>query len=269
MKTINVEEIYNKRLNILKDKFKPFTNIEEPLLTILKTNDNKASSVYVNAKLNLAKELGIKAICHDIMIEDCTEAEYYDFVKAFHQTSEHFILQLPISSKFSVSEALKDIEPHKDLDGLQTNYHTPCTPKGIINLLDEINYDLQGKNVLIIGRSNLVGKPLLNLFLDRNATPTIMHSKSKPLTSYDNFDLIVLATGQKGILKTSQLSTTKEQLIIDVGINRDNNNKLCGDLEIDIEPNDNITITPVPKGIGLMTRLTLFENLYESLTKEK
>ena len=172
------------------------------------------------------------------------------------------ILQLPIPENFNLKSLQKSIYFDKDVDGFREGSNfTPCTPKGIMDWLDYNNYDLEGKNVTVIGRSNIVGRPLVNLLIDKGATVTCCNSKTRDLKQHTcNADVVISAVGKAKFLDSSYFTNT--ELVIDVGINRDENDKLCGDVDYeDVTSNlENIYVTPVPKGVGRLTTLALVEN---------
>ena len=183
------------------------------------------------------------------------------------------LMQLPIPKRFNVKKIQNAILPYKDVDGLtDVNmgrlFHNedslvPCTPMGIIDLLDYYNIDIEGKNVVIIGRSDLVGKPLASLMINRNATVTLCHSKTINLDFYTkNADILVVAIGKPNFIKRD--SVKDGAVIIDVGINRMANGMLCGDVDFDDVKDKVSYITPVPGGVGQMTVAELALNTYKA-----
>ena len=167
-------------------------------------------------------------------------------------------------------EPIPNICEEKDVDGFRRDsFFKPCTPKGIMDWLDFNNYDLEGKNITVIGRSKIVGKPLVNLLIDRGATVTCCNSKTKDLRQHTcNADVVISAVGKPKFLDSSYFTNT--ELVIDVGINRDENDKLCGDVDHEEVTSTlkNIYVTPVPKGVGRLTTLALVENTIKAY-KEK
>lgn len=180
------------------------------------------------------------------------------------------ILQLPIPKRYKLDRLQKAIYLDKDVDGFRIGSDfTPCTPKGIMDWLDYNNYELEGKNVVVIGRSKIVGKPLVNLLIDRGATVTCCNSKTKDLRKHTcNADVVISAIGKAKFLDSSYFTNT--ELVIDVGINRDENGKLCGDIDYqEVTTNlENIYVTPVPGGVGKLTVLSLIENTIDAYKRK-
>lgn len=172
---------------------------------------------------------------------------------------------MPIPDKYDVEKLQKYISLETDVDGFLTDsIFTPCTPKGILDWLDYNKYNLEGKYVTVIGRSKIVGKPLVNLLIDRGATVTCCNSKTKNLASYTyRSDVVISAVGKSKFLNYEFFDFT--DLIIDVGINRDENDKLCGDVDYDsVTKYTSAYVTPVPNGVGKLTTLSLIENTIEA-----
>lgn len=234
-----------------KIKQKTALMVAKPSLLIIRNGQDAASDRYVRNKLKDCQEVGIHADEFFINTTDDTYAKY----QAAHLTKHYqgVIVQLPAWIKHP--ENLYDYK--QDVDGFKNPDFTPCTAKGIIDYLDYCGYkDYSGKDVLIINRSNIVGRPLAKLFLDRNATVTVAHSKTENLQrKIAQADVIVTAVGKINFITKDMIRD--DQIVIDVGINFDENGKLCGDCEKGIGEN----VTPVPGGVGLLTRLALLENI--------
>ena len=223
---------------------------------IIQVGNNEASNRYVRNKIKDCTEIGIEAYCVKLT-EDVTTDEVIEvMVKNYmHDPQAAMMVQLPLPKHIDLNRVISAIPRQGDVDGFRPlSKFQPCTPLGIMKYLEYCEYDLEGKNVTIIGRSDIVGKPLAKLMTDANATVTLCHSKTKDLwTHIDTADLIVSAVGKRGILNCYAI----HKPVIDVGINFDENGKLCGDC-INTE---NREVTPVPGGVGLLTRCALLENI--------
>ena len=178
------------------------------------------------------------------------------------------ILQLPIPKKFDVQRLQKAIAPEKDVDGfLSESEFIPCTPKGIIDYLKYNNIDFLGKECVVIGRSEIVGRPLVNLLISEGATVISCNSKTPDIKKFtQNADIIISAIGKSNYFDESYFGN--DQVIVDVGINRDKNGKLCGDIVESVKQNA-LLATPVPGGVGLLTRLALMENTVNAALNSK
>ena len=195
-----------------------------------------------------------------------------------NDTVDGILVQLPLPKHINDEYILDLIDPSKDVDGFHpTNVAklflgqdglVPCTPKGMMVLLDEINYDLNGKEVVVVGRSNIVGKPVALLCLQKNATVTIAHSRTADLKEVcQRADVLIAAVGRAKMFNSEYVKDGA--VILDVGINRDENNKLCGDVDFDDVKDKVSYITPVPGGVGPMTIAMLLENTYEAYLKRE
>ena len=256
-------EYVEKRKEELKRVVSEMT--KKPNLVVVQIGNDKASSSYIKSKKKLCEEIGLNfKHVHIENYEDISEKEVLLTIleESFDSSVDGIILQLPIPDKYDLDTLQKAIYEDKDVDGFRENSDfTPCTPKGIMDWLDYNNYDLEGKNVTVIGRSKIVGRPLVDLLIDRGATVTCCNSKTKDLRQHTcNADLVISAVGKAKFLDSSYFTNTK--LVIDVGINRDDNGKLCGDVDYEeVENNlENIYVTPVPGGVGKLTVLALIEN---------
>lgn len=252
-----------------------------PSLKIVLVGENSASQVYVRNKKTFAES--INASCEIIKLpESITESEFLRIVKEFNgDDNVHGILvQLPVPKQLSHIDMGSLIPPHKDVDGLhyltggkilygdEQDALLPCTPKGILTLLDHYDIPIAGKKVTIIGRSHIVGRPIAQLMLNRDATVSICHSKTPDIKSYTkDSDIIIVAVGREKFLTKDFLSNTKAPYIIDVGINVDENGKLCGDVDFDEVKDLTSGITPVPGGVGPLTIFSLAQNLISSAKK--
>lgn len=245
----------------------------KPHLVVIQVGDNTASSIYVNLKKKKAEQIGIKSTVINYP-ENISEEELIKKLQTLNSdTSVNAILvQLPLPKHINADNIINVISPQKDVDGF-TAENTgnllngispksyPCTPKGIIKLLDTYNIDVNGKSAVIVGRSNIVGKPVAVMLLNRNATVTICHSRTKNLSDITkNADILISAVGKKMIFADM---VKKGAVVIDVGIFKDENNKTTGDVDFENVKEVASYITPVPKGVGPMTIACLMENTIE------
>jgi methylenetetrahydrofolate dehydrogenase (NADP+)/methenyltetrahydrofolate cyclohydrolase len=243
----------------------------QPCLATVLVGDDSASATYVQSKHKDAKEVGIVTRDHRLAAT-FKQNELRELVQLLNNDpAVHGILiQLPLPSHIHEFDILTSLNPLKDVDGL-TPYNIgmlqsgiaalkPCTPSGIMELLDYYKIDVSGMDVVIVNRSNLVGKPLLNLMLERDATVTICHSKTKDLNEkLRSADLVVTAVGNRQRFTLTANMVKEDVIIIDVGIARVNG-RLTGDLDFDSVKQKASWITPVPGGVGLMTRAMLLKN---------
>ena len=256
-------EYVEKRKEELKNQVAEMT--KKPSLVVIQIGNDIASSSYINSKKKLCEEIGLDF--KHVHIEDYENMRGRDVLYTILDESadshvDGLILQLPIPKELNLENLQKAIYLNKDVDGFRDGSNfTPCTPKGIMDWLDFNNYDLEGKNVTVIGRSKIVGRPLVNLLIDRGATVTCCNSKTKDLRQHTcNADVVISAVGKAKFLDSSYFTNT--ELVIDVGINRDENEKLCGDVDYEEVTTTlkNTYVTPVHKGVGRLTTLALVEN---------
>jgi methylenetetrahydrofolate dehydrogenase (NADP+)/methenyltetrahydrofolate cyclohydrolase len=243
----------------------------QPCLATVLVGDDPASATYVASKQNDAKEVGIATRDHRLAAT-FKQNELVELVQLLNHDPEiHGILvQLPLPKHIDEFEIITSLSPLKDVDGL-TPYNAgmlqsgigllkPCTPSGIIELLDYYKIDISGMDAVIVNRSNLVGKPLTLLLLERNATVTICHSKTKELNEkLSNADLVVTAVGNRQRFTLTGDMIKEGAIVIDVGTAR-LNNKLVGDADFESVKEKASWVTPVPGGVGLMTRAMLLKN---------
>lgn len=235
-----------------------------PSLAIVQINEDEASKAYVNGKLKDASELGIKATLIKLPLDTTEEILLCKINELNNDSSvDGFIVQMPLPKHIDEQKITLAISPSKDVDGFHPlSKFYPCTPLGILNYLKRENIEILGKNAVVVGRSNIVGKPMARLLLKESANVSVLHSKTKreDMQMYvKNADIIVVAVGKKGLLDNS-FAYKKDAVIIDVGINRDEQG-----LHGDAIPNLPVRLqTPVPGGVGLLTRMTLMENLLEA-----
>ncbi|MGT2924531.1 bifunctional methylenetetrahydrofolate dehydrogenase/methenyltetrahydrofolate cyclohydrolase [Streptococcus caviae] len=245
-----------------------------PGLAVILVGDNPASQVYVRNKERAAKKAGFKS--ETVRLSDAiSEEELIDVIESYNQDpSIHGILvQLPLPAHINDKKIILAIDPHKDVDGfhpMNTGHlwsgrpvMVPCTPAGIMEMLSAYQVDLEGKHAVIIGRSNIVGKPMAQLLLDKNATVTLTHSRTRQLPQVaKQADVLIVAIGQ-GHFVTKDF-VKEGAVVIDVGMNRDDDGKLIGDVKFDEVATVASLITPVPGGVGPMTITMLLEQTYQA-----
>ena len=245
-----------------------------PGLAVVLVGENPASQVYVRNKVKACADAGLHSVLERYEA-DMTEAALLARIDALNQDpSIHGILvQLPVPKHIDANKVIEAIAPEKDVDGFhiasagalmvgQPGF-LPCTPYGCMKMLESINYDLRGKHAVVIGRSNIVGKPMAMLLLQKNATVTICHSGTKDLKAMTlQADVIVAAVGKVNVLTADMVKPGA--VVIDVGMNRNDQGKLCGDVDYEGVRAVAGAITPVPGGVGPMTITMLLVNTLES-----
>ncbi len=243
-------------------------------LAVIFVGNNPASEVYVRNKIKACEEVGIKSyLCK--LPEESTFEDVADTIEQLNQNSDvsGMILQLPIPKHLDENKLIDLIHPDKDVDGctaaqkgrLWTGRDSliACTPYGVMKLLDFYGIPLEGRNAVVIGRSNLVGKPMAQLLLDRNCTVTLCHSRTKNLKEVTiSADIVVVAIGKAKFLKADMVKDGA--VVIDVGMDRDENGKLCGDVDYADVAEKCSYITPVPGGVGPMTVTMLIANTLQA-----
>lgn len=246
-------------------------------LAVIQVGDDAASSVYVGNKKKACEYIGIESLSYKLP-ENTSEDELLALIEKLNADSNvHGILcQLPLPKHMNEEHIVKAISPEKDVDGFHVENvgalvtgsegFVSCTPAGIIELLKRSNVTIEGKHCVVIGRSNIVGKPMALLFLRENATVTVCHSKTRNLQDIcKQADILVVAMGKPLYIDASYVK--KGATVVDVGIHRDENNKLCGDVDFQkVEPVCE-AITPVPGGVGPMTIAMLMKNCVEAMKK--
>ena len=242
----------------------------EPTLAVVLVGEDKASQTYVRAKEKACNEYGIKSVAHRLS-ENTTQNELLALINVLNlDDSIHGILvQLPLPKHIDTNVMLAAIDPRKDVDGFHAvnvgklvsglDGFVPCTPLGVMEILKEYGIEVAGLNAVVIGRSNIVGKPMANLLLNASATVTVTHSKTKNLKEIcKNADLIVAAIGKPFFLKADMVKDGA--VVVDVGINRLDDGRLVGDVDFDEVAPKCSYITPVPGGVGPMTIAMLLNN---------
>ena len=245
-----------------------------PGLAVVLVGDNPASQVYVRNKVKACADSGLHSVL-ERYDADMTEAALLARIDALNKDpSIHGILvQLPVPAHIDANKVIEAISPSKDVDGFhiasagalmvgQPGF-LPCTPYGCLKMLESIGYDLRGKHAVVIGRSNIVGKPMALMLLQKNATVTICHSGTKDLKAItQQADVIVAAVGKRNVLTADMVKPGA--VVIDVGMNRNDEGKLCGDVDFEGVRKVASYITPVPGGVGPMTITMLLVNTLES-----
>lgn len=241
-----------------------------PKLVVVLVGNNSASEVYVRNKHKACGEVGIESEVIK-MPEETTQQELLDVVKGLNedQTVDGILVQLPLPGQINEKVVLRSILPEKDVDGFHPvnvgllsigdDCYAPATPSGIIAMFKEYGIEIAGKHCVIIGRSNIVGKPMAALLLRHNATVTVCHSKTQNLGELTRqADIVIVATGHRHTLTADMVK--EGAVVIDVGMNRNELGKLCGDVDFEEVKEKASFITPVPGGVGPMTITELLEN---------
>ena len=254
-----------------------------PGLAVVLVGDDPASHIYVKNKEKSCKEVGIKSYEH-LLPATISEKELLALVHALNKDKNvnGILVQLPLPAHIRAERILDAISPHKDIDGfhpvsqgtllLGGDGFRPCTPMGIIKLLESVGCDPKGKNAVVVGRSNIVGKPVALMLLEKHATVTICHSRTASLRDeVGRGDILVVAIGKAGLVRGEWIKPGA--VVIDVGVNRLPSGKLCGDVEFDAAKERAYAITPVPGGVGPMTICMLLHNTLkaakETLQRER
>lgn len=269
---IKGKELSEKIVENIAEEVKNYD--KKPGLTVIIVGDNPASRVYVNKKKTTAEKAGFNSNIIELP-EDVAQHELEKHIDELNQDSsiDGILVQLPLPKHINTYEILERIRPEKDVDGFHplnvgklviglNPYAVSCTPYGVIKLLEEHNIEIEGKHAVIIGRSNIVGKPMASLLLNRNATVTVCHSKTASLRRICmQADIVVAAVGIPKFVKADWVK--KGAVVIDVGINRTEEGKLVGDVDFEEVSQKAGYITPVPGGVGPMTIAMLLSNTLE------
>lgn len=272
--------VSNKLKNEIKEKV---SNLEvKPGLAVIFIGNDPASQIYVKLKRKICEELGIYIEEH-IFDEGVTQKEIIDLIDDLNEDdSIHgILLQSPIPYHLNILELFDRISPEKDVDGFNLvnvgklsqgqDCFVPCTPLGIMRLLKEYDIEIEGKNCVVVGRSNIVGRPMAQLLINENGTVTVCHSKTKNLAAITRTaDILIVAVGKPEFI--TQDMVKEGAIVVDVGINRvEGSKKIKGDVDFETVKNKCEFITPVPGGVGPMTIITLMSNLlkaYDNITKD-
>lgn len=241
-----------------------------PCLAVVMAGDNPASLSYIKGKEKACQAIGMRSLMTKLP-EDITQQQLEDVLKELSDDSDvdGILLQLPLPKGLDENRAINCINPDKDVDGLTPiNFgrmflgeksFRPCTPSGIMAILDAMGCEIEGKHAVVVGRSKLVGTPVARLLQDANATVTICHSRTKDLRRFTKeADILIAAVGKANLFDASYIK--EGAYVVDVGVNRMDNGHLCGDVNFDDVKDHCTAITPVPKGVGPMTITMLLKN---------
>ena len=244
-------------------------------LAVIQVGNDPASSIYVKNKKKACEYIGIGSVSYELS-ENTSEAELLSIIDELNNKPEiiGILVQLPVPKHIDEDKIIKAISPRKDVDGFHVENvgalcvgnrgFVSCTPAGVIQLLKRSNVEIAGKHCVIIGRSNIVGKPMALLMLRENATVTICHSKTQNLKEIcKGADILIAAVGKPRMINSEYVK--EGAVVIDVGIHRDENNKMCGDVDFDDVKDIVSKITPVPGGVGPMTIAMLMNNCVEAM----
>lgn len=243
-------------------------------LAVIIVGEDPASKIYVNLKRKKALEMGFESLVVE-MPECTTQEELLNKIDELNSDEKinAILVQMPLPKHIDSKVVIEKIEPKKDVDcfhpynvgKIASNsdpYVFPCTPKGIVKLLEYYNIEIAGKNAVVVGRSNIVGRPMSQMLLTADATVTVCHSRTKNLAEITKTaDILICAAGKAGLIKKDMVK--EGAVVIDVGMNRDENGKLCGDVDFAGVSEVASFITPVPGGVGPMTICSLMVNAYE------
>lgn len=252
---------------------------QEVTLAVVLVGQDPASCVYVRNKKRACEYIGIRSLSYELA-EDTSEEEVLALIDKLNGDKDvnGILVQLPLPKHMDGDKITRAIDPLKDVDGFHPQNvgalsiglpgFVSCTPAGIIQLLKRSHIDMEGKHCVIVGRSNIVGKPMALLMLRENATVTVTHSKTKDLASVTRqADILIVAIGKKQFITADYVK--EGVVVIDVGMHRDENNHLCGDVAYDEVASHCSAITPVPGGVGPMTIAMLMHNCLESVDLQK
>ena len=276
---INGKEISTQIKDELKQKV---SDLKEKgiclCLAVIQVGNDPASSVYVGNKKKACEYIGIESLSYELP-EDVTQKELISLIESLNEREDvnGILVQLPLPEHIDEDAVIRAIAPEKDVDGFHPQSvgalcigqkgFVSCTPAGIIQLLKRSGIEIAGKECVVIGRSNIVGKPMALLLLRENGTVTVTHSKTKNLKEVTKrADILIVAVGKPKMITKEYVK--EGAVVIDVGIHRNENNKLCGDVDYDDVAPVCSAITPVPGGVGPMTIAMLMQNVVESAALE-
>lgn len=276
---INVKDIVKRKKEELKQKVESLKERGiQPKLAVILASEDEASKIYVGKKRKMCDELGIEQVEY-IFDKSVTTEKIVDTVKKLNsdKTVNGILVQLPLFKHIDMDKVLDIISDKKDVDGFhpltlgklfigEKETFIPCTPKGIMTILDDIKTEYEGKHAVIVGRSRIVGKPISQLLLKRGATVTVCHSKTKDISIYTKqADILVAAVGKPHIITENMIKPGA--IVIDVGINRVDG-KILGDVDTENALKVCSKITPVPGGVGLTTVLSLLDNVVQAVQEQ-
>lgn len=273
MTLIDGKYVANKCKEDIKERIKRLE--KTPGLAVIRIGEDEASKIYVRLKHQMCEELGINFIEHHLN-ENITQEQLISLINELNENDEvnGILLQSPIPYHLNILEAFKTIAPEKDVDGFSPinvgklvqmqECFAPCTPLGVMRMLKEYNIEIEGKHCVVIGRSNIVGRPMAELLLNANATITICHSKTNGLAEIvKTADIVVVAIGKPKFITADMIKDGA--VVVDVGINRiPDSKKIVGDVDFENVKEKCSYITPVPGGVGPMTIMTLMDNVIKA-----
>ncbi|HHT96906.1 MAG TPA: bifunctional methylenetetrahydrofolate dehydrogenase/methenyltetrahydrofolate cyclohydrolase FolD [Clostridiales bacterium] len=280
VKNIDGKQISNLIKDELKNEVKKLSQEGISItLAVIQVGEDPASTVYVSNKKKACEYIGIISKSYELP-SNTSQTELLDLIKTLNLDKKinGILVQLPLPKHINEDEVIRAIEPKKDVDGFHPENvgllsigqkgFVSCTPAGVIQLLKRSNIEIEGKECVVIGRSNIVGKPMSMLMLRENATVTVCHSRTKNLKEVTKrADILIVALGIPKFITSEYIK--EDAVIIDVGIHRGEDNKLCGDVNYDDVINKVSAITPVPGGVGPMTIAMLMNNCIESNAIQK
>lgn len=250
-----------------------------PCLAVILVGDNPASTIYVNNKRRSCEQAGMRSLSYNLPPET-SEDELLCLVDDLNHDAlvDGILVQLPLPAQINAERVIERIDPAKDVDGfhpynvgrlaLRIPALRPCTPRGVMTMLESLNIDLHGKNAVVVGASNIVGRPMALELLLAGCTVTTCHRFTRDLPSFvASAEILVAAVGKPGLVKGEWIRPGA--IVVDVGINRLDNGKICGDIEFDAASERASWITPVPGGVGPMTVATLMENTLHALEQRE
>lgn len=263
--------------NKLKQRIKNEVNTLtiKPGLAVISIGNDSASQLYVKLKRKICDELNIHVDEYHFE-DDVTQEEILDLIDKLNESEliHGILVQTPVPYHLNILEIFNQISPHKDVDGFNPENagklaqgqeaFVPCTPLGIMHILEEYNIEIEGKNCVVVGRSNIVGRPMAQLLINANGTVTVCHSKTKDIEKITKLaDILIVAVGKPHFIKAEMIK--EGAVVVDVGINRiAGTNKIVGDVDFENAKDKCSFISPVPGGIGPMTIITLMENLVKA-----
>ncbi len=276
-KKIDGRKIADKYETILKEKIEKMDR--PPSLHTIFAGKDEGSKVYLGVKNRGCKRVGIDTKTHRYSSE-VTREEIKEKINELNHDDkvDGILIQMPLPGDMDATELVKEVDPKKDVEGLHPanlgrlmigdEYMVPCTPKGIITMFEHEGISLEGKDICVVSHSNIVGKPMSILLLNRNATVDVVHVYTKELSAHTkNAEIVIAAAGVPHLIKENMVA--KDSVIIDVGMNRLENGDLVGDVEYDEVKKKVDKITPVPGGVGPTTVLSLLENTYKAALERR
>ncbi len=252
---------------------------EKPGLAVILVGEDPASKIYVGLKEKDSGEIGFYSEVHKLP-ESTSQSDLLNLIDTLNENDKinGLLVQLPLPKHLNTDVVINSINPVKDVDGITyfnagklfsgNPFFIPCTPKGIMMLIESTGEKMEGKNAVVIGRSNIVGKPMAILLMQKNVTVTVCHSKTKNIEQITaQADILVAAVGKYKFVKENMVKNGA--IVIDVGTNKDEDGKLKGDVDFEAVKTKASFITPVPGGVGPMTRAMLMQNTYEAYIYQK